>query len=164
MYFNSASRAHVDWLRALLHRLLGIDGYLEVRPARPPRHEFYRLKYGKHDSIKLLSVLYPSLDVPKLERKWRIWDDYARRSRTPKISEAVPTEGIEPSWACAHTVLNRAPVPNSDTSAVEQFYRISPFPQELSTQPQWRASGDSRRREGASPRRGSRSDARTTST
>jgi hypothetical protein len=80
VFFTSASRIHVDWLRERLHRCFGVTGYVETRPARPPRHEFFRIKYGKRDSIALLNALYPSADVPKLDRKWAIWLDYARRN------------------------------------------------------------------------------------
>ncbi len=79
VFFTSASSAHITWLRDLLKDLLDVAGYVERRPARPPRHEFYRLKYGKRDSIKLLRSIYPRPGVPKLERKWEIWRGYADR-------------------------------------------------------------------------------------
>ena len=79
VYFNSASRTHIDWLEQLTTRLLGVHGYIETREATEDRRAFYRLKFGKHDSIKVLRVMYPSATVPMLWRKWKIWDDYQQR-------------------------------------------------------------------------------------
>ena len=78
VHFNTASRAHVDWLRAKLRPLIG-DGHLATRPPRPPRHAFYTLRYGKAASIALLTALYADPDSPRLIRKWKTWDDYVRR-------------------------------------------------------------------------------------
>ena len=47
---------------------------------RAGRHDFFRLRYSNKESIALLSAMYPTSDVPKLERKWRIWDDYRRNN------------------------------------------------------------------------------------
>lgn len=82
VYFNSASRPHLEWVRERLARRLGLSGYLEMLKPREGRHDFFRLKFGKHDSIKLLQGIYPRADVPKLDRKWKIWDDYAHRHQT----------------------------------------------------------------------------------
>lgn len=79
VFFTSASKAHVEWLKAMIDDSYGLSGYIERRPPRPPSKEYFRLKYGKRDSIVLLRALYPSESVPKLERKWRIWDEYVRR-------------------------------------------------------------------------------------
>lgn len=80
VYFSSASRPHVEWLRSALRRTFGVSGYIERRPPTEKRREFFRLKYGKFDSILLLKAIYPSTAVPKLERKWKIWNDYAERN------------------------------------------------------------------------------------
>ena len=77
--FNSASRAHIEWIRSRAGSLFSVTGSIYQRRPVEGRHDFFRLAYGKHDSITLLSAMYPSSDVPKLERKWRIWQDYARR-------------------------------------------------------------------------------------
>ena len=79
VFFTSASRSHIDWIQALVERLLGFRGYVEVRPGRPPHHDFFRLKFGKHSSIALLRAVYPMPDVPKLERKWLIWEGFRTR-------------------------------------------------------------------------------------
>jgi hypothetical protein len=84
-------------------RLLGLGGHVQSRPA-PGRNPTFRLTYGKHDSIRLLSLLYRDRAAPMLERKWMIWEGYRKRSGL----DAVPKEGFEPSRAYAHTALNRA--------------------------------------------------------
>jgi hypothetical protein len=80
VFFNSASRPHLQWIKSRVETLLGLRGYIERLKTKPGRHHFFRLKYGKHGSIALLRTMYPSATVPKLERKWKIWDDYARRN------------------------------------------------------------------------------------
>lgn len=79
VYFTCASRSHLEWLKAALERTLGLSGYIEDRPPTETRKAFFRLKFGKRDSVTLLKAMYSRADVPKLERKWRIWQDYATR-------------------------------------------------------------------------------------
>lgn len=79
VYFTCASRAHLEWLKTALERTLRVFGYIEDRPPTETRNAFFRLKFGKRDSITLLRAMYPRSDVPKLERKWKIWQDYATR-------------------------------------------------------------------------------------
>ncbi|MDP9321447.1 MAG: hypothetical protein M3P16_10180 [Chloroflexota bacterium] len=67
--FNSASRAHLQWLRARLEPIVRTRGYVEVTPPKPPRHEFNVLRYGKYASIELFKQLYPGETVPRLVRK-----------------------------------------------------------------------------------------------
>ena len=78
VFFHSASRAHVDWLRARLSTVVGTEGYLEIRKEEG-RHDMFRLKYGKHAAIALLGQLYADPSAPRLRRKWRIWADYVER-------------------------------------------------------------------------------------
>ena len=78
--FNSASRAHLDWLRSRLEPILQTQGYIEVTPPKPPRHEFNVLRYGKHASIQLFRLLYPDPTVPRLIRKWEIWNSFCQRN------------------------------------------------------------------------------------
>ena len=78
VFFLSASRAHIDWLRGRLTTAVGINGYVE-RIRRAKRHDLFRLKYGKRESIVLLRTLYADRGAPCLERKRRIWDEYSSR-------------------------------------------------------------------------------------
>jgi hypothetical protein len=54
--------------------------YIEVTPPKPPRHEFNVLRYGKYASIELFKGLYPDGSVPRLVRKWEIWERYRLRN------------------------------------------------------------------------------------
>ena len=79
VFFLSASRAHIDWLRGRLKELVGLNGYVE-RIVRKKRHDLFRLKYGKRESIILLRLLYADPTAPCLDRKRRKWIDYALRN------------------------------------------------------------------------------------
>lgn len=79
VFFNSASRAHIEWLRARLRPIAATLGYVEVLK-REGRHDFYRLKYGKNAAIRLLKQFYSDPGSPRLIRKWRIWDEYVARN------------------------------------------------------------------------------------
>jgi hypothetical protein len=61
-----------------VHELVEVSGYLETQ-RQVGKHDFFRLKYGKHASTVLLLRMYPTDDVPRLMRKWEIWDRYKRR-------------------------------------------------------------------------------------
>ena len=77
--FHSASRPHIDWLRGRIKELVGLNGYVE-RIVRKKRHDLFRLKYGKRESIVLLRLLYSDPNAPCLERKRGKWIDYALRN------------------------------------------------------------------------------------
>jgi hypothetical protein len=79
--FNSASRRHLVWIQERVLSSFGLIGRIEQLPRKEGRHDFFRLKYGNLESPSLLRAMYPSADVPKLERKWRIWEDYRVRHR-----------------------------------------------------------------------------------
>jgi hypothetical protein len=75
--FASASRPHLEWLKARLSAALGLRGWIWFDMTRGKGKG--ELTYGKHDSIALLSWLYSDRDAPCLLRKRQIWDDYSRR-------------------------------------------------------------------------------------
>ena len=79
VFFLSASQAHIDWLRGRIKELVGLNGYVE-RIVRKKRHDLFRLKYGKRESIVLLRLLYSDPNAPCLERKRSKWIDYALRN------------------------------------------------------------------------------------
>jgi hypothetical protein len=106
--FHSASRAHIDWLRDRLLLIAGTRGYVGTS-RRVGRHDMYGLRYGKAAAIRLLTVFYSDPNSPRLIRKWKIWDDYVRRT-------SVPTEGVEPSCLSTHAP-EACSCTNSDTSA-----------------------------------------------
>ena len=77
--FNSASRRHLEWLRVKLEPHAGGPGWLTITPPKNGRHEFTSLRYGKTAGLRLLPLLYRDASVPRLDRKWRIWDSYRSR-------------------------------------------------------------------------------------
>ncbi|TMF60997.1 MAG: hypothetical protein E6H87_09305 [Chloroflexi bacterium] len=79
VFFLSASRSHIDWLRGRIKELVGLNGHVE-RIVRRKRHDLFRLKYGKRESIVLLRLLYSDPNAPCLDRKRRKWIDYAVRN------------------------------------------------------------------------------------
>ena len=79
VFFLSASRVHIDWLRARIKETFGLNGHVE-RIIRKKRHDLFRLKYGKRESIVLLRLLYSDPNAPSLDRKRRKWIDYALRN------------------------------------------------------------------------------------
>jgi LAGLIDADG DNA endonuclease family protein len=79
VFFLSASRFHIDWLRDRLKTTRGLDGYVE-RIVRKKRHDLFRVKYGKRESIILLRLLYADPGAPCLERKRMIWNEYLLKS------------------------------------------------------------------------------------
>ncbi|HUQ17587.1 MAG TPA: hypothetical protein VM070_07345 [Candidatus Saccharimonadales bacterium] len=81
--FHSASRAHLEWLRIKLEPFAGGPGWLSVRPPGNGRHEYVALRYGKREGLRLLPWLYRDTTIPKLERKYRVWQGYLARHGDP---------------------------------------------------------------------------------
>ncbi len=79
VFFLSASRVHIEWLRGRMKELVGLNGHVE-RIVRKKRHDLFRLKYGKRESVVLLRLLYSDTKAPCLDRKRRKWVDYALRN------------------------------------------------------------------------------------
>ena len=76
--FLSASKPHIQWLRKRIIKLLGIRGHTwERKPKRLNRTtSMWEVKFAKKDSIKLLSWIYYSPDVPCLKRKRKVADKF----------------------------------------------------------------------------------------
>jgi len=79
VFFLSASQTHIDWLRGRIKESFGLNGHVE-RIVRKKRHDLFRLKYGKRESIVLLQLLYSDPNAPCLNRKRQRWIDYAARN------------------------------------------------------------------------------------
>ena len=75
--FNSASREHIQWLRATLLRLFNLKGSVQMSRTTSG-NPYFQLRYGKAASSRILSLLYPA-GAPCLERKRAIWDAYVSR-------------------------------------------------------------------------------------
>lgn len=64
----SASLCFLEWIRATLARLREVTGDLTVRRERN-KHEIWRLRYAKRESVMLLRWMYYDDGVPCLRRK-----------------------------------------------------------------------------------------------
>lgn len=76
--FLSASEEHIEWIQSKIFQLQNIKGHLwERKPYRPDQTtSMWEVKFAKKDSIKLLSWIYYSPDVPCLLRKRKIADKF----------------------------------------------------------------------------------------
>jgi len=63
--FCSASKEHVDWLRATIARLLGLKGHV----TKSINQSVYQLKYAKRESVVLLKRMYQNSNSIHLTRK-----------------------------------------------------------------------------------------------
>ena len=75
--FHSASASHLVWLRTELMRHLQISGWMTSRMGPGRGAPLHVLRYSKHESITLLGALYRDHDAPRLERKWRVWNEFS---------------------------------------------------------------------------------------
>lgn len=69
--FISGSKTHVEWLRDRVRDLYGIAGPIGWSSV-------HNVNYAKRSSLRLLPILYPSVDVPCLARKREIWATFVR--------------------------------------------------------------------------------------
>jgi hypothetical protein len=76
--FRSASRKHMEWLRSKIFNTLSIKGHLNEEGRNSSKMTMWILKFGKKDSLKLLSWLYYSPNVPCLKRKRKIAERFIR--------------------------------------------------------------------------------------
>lgn len=87
--FVSGSRPHLEWLRGSFHREVAVVGSI----GRGTR--CWTLNYAIRESLILLPRIYPSSEVPKLERKWLAWRGYATRHHVPATaSELAERRGV----------------------------------------------------------------------
>ncbi len=75
--FLSASRVHMEWIRAKIFEKLNIKGHMTIAGKTP----MYEVKYAKADSLQLLPKLYYNRHVVCLSRKRK------------KIEKALAIEG-----------------------------------------------------------------------
>lgn len=76
--FNSASPAHVQWLRKKIETCANIKGHLN----QDGNHIVWQLKYAKKEAKELIRRIYYSQNLPHLERK------YIKLKRILEIDEA----------------------------------------------------------------------------
>jgi len=72
--FRSASKQHIDWLRNRVSKLCGVKGHIleEKQKRNYQTTNIWVARFAKKDSIKLLSWIYYSPNVPCLKRKRKI--------------------------------------------------------------------------------------------
>jgi hypothetical protein len=79
--FISASYDHIEWLRASLRRVVGVNGSVSKPNA------CWHLNYAIRESSVLLPQIYEREGVPCLERKWSTWKSYADRHGLPATAQ-----------------------------------------------------------------------------
>ena len=65
--FNSASLAHIEWLRKTIHKLINVKGHV----CNDGRKIIWQLKYAKRESKIVIKRLYGNSNAPRLMRKYR---------------------------------------------------------------------------------------------
>lgn len=79
MEFISASNSHVMWIRGELEKFLGIRGHITTSV----HGSVFQLKYGKKESVRLISAMFYDKNVVCLSRKRK------------KIERALSVESIK---------------------------------------------------------------------
>ncbi len=96
LHFLSASLVHAKWIqmelraRDLLSALIRED---RKSPFTGQPRVIYKVKLGKHASIRLAANIYSDPSAPRLERKWRTWDDFRIRFSDPDAARLVRRAG-----------------------------------------------------------------------
>ena len=78
--FYSGSKIHLEWLQAELAEY-GIKGSLQT--ARRKGHVLYHLIHSDRPAETLLTTIYEDPRAPRLERKWRVWQEHRAARGTP---------------------------------------------------------------------------------
>lgn len=80
----SASFRFIEWLRTRVQHLTTVVGRVDVRRSRG-RHDIWRLRYAKRESLALLRWIYYAPDVICLTRKQRIAAPLLGARATPAV-------------------------------------------------------------------------------
>jgi len=72
----SNSHAHLNWMQTNLTDILGIKGGLCSFKKNEKTHIAWKLRFAKNDSLKLLSWLYYKKELPCLNRKRKIAEEF----------------------------------------------------------------------------------------
>lgn len=76
--FNSGSYNHIKWIHSTLQKTLNIRGGLNSWLHNKSTHPLWKLKFAKNDSFKLLRWLYHNPNVPCLNRKRKIAEEFMK--------------------------------------------------------------------------------------
>jgi hypothetical protein len=80
----SASFRFIEWLRASVQRLVNVAGHVDVRRSGG-RHDVWRLRYAKRESLAVLRWIYYAHDVTCLIRKRRIATPFLTARAMPAV-------------------------------------------------------------------------------
>jgi hypothetical protein len=78
--FYSGSQVHLEWLHSRFAEY-GIRGSLHI--AKRNGHALYHLIHSDRAAETILTTIYEDPRAPRLERKWRIWQDHRGVRGTP---------------------------------------------------------------------------------
>lgn len=73
---GDGSIKHAEWVRERIGTRYGLSGGLWCEDG------MYQLTYAKRASLRLLPLLYPDPDVPCLQRKREVWQNFEREGGT----------------------------------------------------------------------------------
>jgi hypothetical protein len=96
LHFLSASLAHATWIKEELKGRGLTSALIEENRKSPFTGQpsvIYKVKLGKHASIALAAHMYADPTAPRLERKWRTWDDFRRRYSDAHAAKLVRLAG-----------------------------------------------------------------------
>lgn len=75
--FISASKAHIDWLHSKIVEICGVHGAVHMtKISRAGKNPMHIIKFGKKESLQLLSQIYYSKDIPCLSRKRSVYETF----------------------------------------------------------------------------------------
>ncbi|MFA6554135.1 MAG: hypothetical protein WCS89_01365 [Candidatus Paceibacterota bacterium] len=74
--FISGSQKHIIWLRKQITKIIGVKDRIHITKPNNIGNSIYVIKFGKKESIKLLSKIYYSNTLPCLTRKRTIYKKF----------------------------------------------------------------------------------------
>ena len=79
--FVSASKKHIEWLQSQVIKNLKVKGRIHTaKPSKEGRANLYVLKFGKKESLTLLSQIYYSPKIPLLKRKRVVYKKFLKNA------------------------------------------------------------------------------------
>lgn len=83
--FISAGKTHIEWLQAKIIENVGAIGKIHnVIPKKENRATLYVLKFGKKESLNILSKIYYSDTIPALRRKRLQYETFVQKQQSKK--------------------------------------------------------------------------------
>lgn len=77
--FISASKNHIDWLHRKIIEITDVRGAVHIsKISHEKQNPMHIIKFAKKDSLKLLSMIYYSDDIPCLTRKRQVYTNFLK--------------------------------------------------------------------------------------